>query len=283
MKKSKKIILIISLIIFCAGLAMSTVSACMINFDFSQLDTNEYVVKKKDISEDFSNIDIHTVSMDITFERSSDNACHVEYTESSSNKFKVDLKDGTLHIDSESDNWVIHAVNYFNFSFLHNKVTVYLPDKDYRSLDISTVSGDIAVNGFSFGNVKLGSTSGDISFSSQCASLDINTTSGKIDVKDIADGKDLSVNTVSGDLNISGCRFTETSVHTTSGDISIDKTAPGKGSITTVSGDVNGKLVGDYEINTNTVSGDVDVADSRKGAPRIDIHTTSGDISIEKD
>lgn len=281
MKAWKKIVLIISLVVFCSGLAMCVVSASMINYDFRQLDTSEYATKKTEVKDNFDNINIHTVSENVTFKQSSDNVCRVEYKESDRHKVTVEVRDNTLYIDSSSDNWYL-GINFFDFSFLMDEMTVYLPANNYDSLNVYTVSGDINITKtkIDFDKAVLHTTSGEINLRDSCEDLDISTTSGDVSIEDITAGKSLIIFTTSGDLKISGCTFTETQIHSTSGDIDFDKTDPGSGSISTVSGDVQGKLKGFHEIKTSTVSGDIDISDSREGEPLLDIHTTSGDIQL---
>ena len=284
MKTGKKIVLLVSMIIFLSGVALSTVSACMINFDFSKLDVNEYITKTAEVTEQFGNIEINTVSKNVIFRQTSDKTCRIEYTESSGDKFRIEVKNDTLFIDSDFESNLLHGLNFFDFSFIHgDDIIVYLPD-NYKTLKVSTVSGDIRTESkeIEFDKVSLHTTSGDIKCEALFSDLSAETVSGDINIRNSDDDKHapVSIKTVSGDITLAHGGISELDINTTSGDVRLDRAAFENGKISTVSGDVKGSVNGEYKITTHTVSGDISVPSFADSANKLEISTTSGDVTM---
>lgn len=112
---------------------------------------------------------------------------------------------------------------------------------DYENLEIETVSGD--VNVLHADNLKVKTISGEISISSVANLLDLSTTSGDIDIKDIVLLKNSKIKTVSGDVEIERCNNIYVSSKTVSGDVDIR---------------YNNRM-SDVELNITTTSGDIEI------------------------
>ncbi len=282
MKKIKIIALIISAVLFVSGLTLSIISACMLNFDFSKLDTTVYEDKTSTIDVSFDAIDVATVSDDIVFDISPDNSCKIEYTETDKITYSIGVSDNTLKIGYDDKSYNIIGLNFFNIKN-DSKMIIHIPAKTYTSLKADSVSGNIntdAVFGKAgFEKSKLHTISGDIQSKLSSGSAEYSSTSGDIN----AEGEyysDISISTVSGDIKLNEFDTGTLDVHTTSGDVSINNIKIVEGKIETVSGDIEGSLNGRYDITTDTVSGDIKVNSSVNAKRKLSLKTVSGDMII---
>lgn len=166
------------------------------------------------------------------------------------------------------------------------------------ALEISTASGDIELSKCIHASVKIQTASGDIEAQGCSGDFTVQSVSGDISLK-MDDGQ-VSVTTVSGDLELEAESLGSISAATTSGDmvITVDSSLDGEVRLASVSGDVELEIPDDSEISleATTASGDIDCGleleernqtsrrlTGRLGQGRIpvSIKTTSGDISIE--
>ena len=165
------------------------------------------------------------------------------------------------------------------------------------SLDIEGISSDIKLNDID-GDVNANTTSGDSDIQKVKGSVKISTTSGDNQIYDI-DG-DLNVATSSGDITVSGVTGS-VKAEAISGDLRLSALSAKEGNfdVESVSGDVVMEVSSDFsgKMQVATVSGEVSsqlggeldsYSDSRlrgkigDGRGRLNISTTSGDISIDR-
>lgn len=97
---------------------------------------------------------------------------------------------------------------YEKFSLWWNSestMVVYLPNEDYNSLKLSTLSGDVIVSDvFSFSEAHIKSVSGDVEYSAFTDNLlNIKSTSG--DIECMSEAKDVRLKTTSGDIHTGSC------------------------------------------------------------------------------
>lgn len=128
-------------------------------------------------------------------------------------------------------------------------MVVYLPNEDYNSLKLSTLSGDVIVSDvFSFSEADIKSVSGDVEYSAFTDNLlNIKSTSG--DIECMSEAKDVRLKTTSGNITFSICDIKNGTVE-----------------IKTTSGTVVGSTNCELNYITDTVSGDINVPKSVEGA-----------------
>lgn len=147
------------------------------------------------------------------------------------------------------------------------------------NLEAATSSGDISLRGIK-GDVKIESTSGDIRVYDIKGNLDLRTTSGDIYSQNI-DGS-VTVASISGKIKLNGLtnpmgKFT---VNTVSGDVylEVSKNFDGKLEAKTRSGEIKA----DIDMDFRTVSESYLEGKTGNGTGKINIITTSGDISMNE-
>lgn len=127
--------------------------------------------------------------------------------------------------------------------------------------------------------LTLQTASGDIDLTGlRIAALTAATTSGDIEAEDTAVSGAAHLTSTSGDVDVTGCAFGESlSLNSTSGDIDLTGNTP-KLNANNVSGDID--LEGSFrQVKVNSVSGDIDIRTN--AAPElVQANTTSGDIGV---
>lgn len=148
-------------------------------------------------------------------------------------------------------------------------------------LSATSMSGDIAVSSPAVEALKLKSTSGDITVTSPTVgTLQAESTSGDLTLSHIACST-LTASTTSGDIH--GDAVTALGMITlqgVSGNIELERCDGAALSLKTTSGNIEATLLSSKQFTTDTVSGNVHVAPSA-GVEPCDIETTSGNITIE--
>ncbi|MFU8793338.1 MAG: DUF4097 family beta strand repeat-containing protein [Acholeplasmataceae bacterium] len=201
-------------------------------------------------------IEIRLVFEDITFQPSKDDQIHVSYKgtnkidryDLSYNNHLLSLKTqkelGFLFMRkfSQSMAFLVEVPEHVIISDMnHNGVSSNLTymGLDAQSFILNTTSGDIDIQGATFGDTKW------------------NTVSGDIKVKDVAI-VNLNSSQVSGDLNIENIKVDhELRLSTVSGDVDIDSGTCELLSFTTVSGDLDAKEFYPESVSLKSISGDI--------------------------
>lgn len=211
---------------------------------------------------------------------SENNICRVEYTENETVRYAVTTENNVLHI-CRADSRTMFSFFKFYRAQRSEPVRVYLPQGAYKSLEVKTSSGDIAVPaGYIFDTASLHGASGDIACCAEFGSLSAETASGDIALKNakcnaaelcaasgdatlenVKLGKNSCIKTASGKAQITNLEAAELNVETASGKVSLENAECAALHINTASGGVE---------LTHTVSADV-----------MKIGTASGSIRLE--
>lgn len=132
---------------------------------------------------------------------SENGTCRVECMESEKICYSVTTENNVLHIEC-ADRRTLFSRYKFSKAQRHATVRVYLPQGTYKSLEVETTSGDIAIPaGYAFDTASLQSTSGDIACCAECSLLSIETTSGDIALKN-AKCSTIELCSTSGDITL---------------------------------------------------------------------------------
>jgi hypothetical protein len=156
------------------------------------------------------------------------------------------------------------------------------------ALEVYTVSGRIKVDGVR-GSTRLGSVSGDISSSNTSKIEYLRTVSGEVSLANIAHDGSLTVSSVSGNLDLSGVKARSLDLNTVSGEIRLKDAAVERLSAKGLSGGIEytGALARNARYEVNSHSGNVRFtladntgfeldASSFSGAVRSDFPVTIG-------
>lgn len=201
---------------------------------------------------------------------------HVIIRERERTSHSVLVEDGTLKIRMvDNRQWTDHiGVNWESM-----EMTVYLPQKEYESVRVTTATGDIKLpEVISAREMVLRSDTGNIRCEGAAADLlDCMTTTGDISVRGSAPvTTKLQSNT--GDLDISGSESKEIHMTTNTGDVDAENVTAELFTCSSDTGEVELEQViaADY-LQIRTTTGDVDVESCDAG--KVDIETDTGDVS----
>lgn len=279
MSKSKKAVIVASIFIV-VGVIIVFLSFAINGFHFPNGSVDllgmkalpDYVKKTVQITDDFNAVDIAgEASTDVMIKNSDNGTNYIEYYDTDGLTNHAEVVDGVLTFRCE-DKRTHHPTISLGFG-QDTTTVVYLADKEYESIQVTTASGDIDY-------LYSHKTDSKPVFNASYTSL--KTNSGDIHIADI-EANTLTTKTSSGNISISNSSFTTLlELHASSGDILLNRTAAGQAEFYTTSGYVSAsELSANTSLTCNTASGDVDmnIAD----AEAIDISAMSGYIDLELD
>ena len=298
MHKSEKRWLILAAILTVLGGILFAGAMTAAQWDTSKLSTETYETNTHAVGDTFDSIRIETGTADTVFLPSADGKCSVVYYENTKVKHTVGVTDGTLSIRAvDTRAW------FDRFGILTEtpKITVYLPEAAYASLNVSSSTGDVEIShGFTFDAMHLEASTGDVSAAGILAgSISVSVSTGHVTLSDITCAGELSLrcstggveisDTVCGSLRSEGStgRITmrnvitngTVSVERSTGDICFDRCDAAAIRIRTDTGDVTGSLLTDKLFFTETDMGKVEVPKTADGGI-CEIVTDTGDIRI---
>lgn len=269
----------VAVILIVLGLLIAFGAMAAMNFDFTKLNTVSFVTNTYPVHENFTGISVKGAECDIELRLTTDGTCKVECREGDKIYHTVSVENGILTVSRiDARKWYEHFGVYWG----RMEVILYLPQAQYESLSVLSVSGDIEIPAdFSFGYADARSTSGDIDFlapvtndlfvktvsgniriaDTACRSVDAESTSGDIVFSNVLVSGNIHIKSVSGDVDLRGCDAATLRIKTTSGDVS-------------------GTLLTEKTFTVNTVSGRVHIPQTAGGGA-CEIKTTSGDIKME--
>lgn len=258
MTKKTKAWLIVAITLILIGAILFVGVMTMFGWNFRRLSTVEYVTKSYEITEDFKNIFIDTVTADIEFLPSENEKTIVECYELIKTYHSVRVVDDSLEIklQDRAKNWFI------GINFDTPKITVYIPKGEYAALTVEATTGDIKIpDAFQFNNIDVSITTGDVKCSASAnENVKIKTTTGDIDLKNVIASK-IAISATTGDISLYQCDADELYLKATTGDIT-------------------GSLLSDKVFVAKSTTGDIDVPQSTTGG-KCEIKVTTGDINIE--
>ena len=274
--------------------------------------TKEYVV------EAFNNVYVDVQTSNIEFIASSDSERKVICEEREKEYHTVEVKDGSLNINSVNDRkWYEYA---FNWNFKPMKVTIYAPAGDYSEVSIKTSTGDIAIpNDYSFSSLNVATDTGNSSIKSNVKeatnvvsstgsiSLELNTkllaassSTGKVTLNNVNVSEDINIKTSTGDVyltNVSANNLTiegstadkkltntivakHTKLKSSTGDVDLIDSDSDTFDIETSTGHVKGTILTNKIFDAKSDTGKVDVPLSGTGG-LCKIRTSTGSIEIK--
>ena len=278
MRKSTMIWLIVAASLTLLGALIFTCAMSMAGWDFTKLSTAEYETNIHEITGDFADISIDTITADVTILPSTDGKCRVECYEQKGLIHTVKIDGETLKITvSDTRNWYDNiGINSASAS-----IKIYLPEGVCRGINVTTTTGDIRMENLSIRGFKFMLTTGDVYLSNVvCTGGNfISGSTGDITLKNVSVGNlTASIGTGSTTLE-SVIAQGKLDINCTTGDVKFDKCDASEIFVETNTGNVTGTLLSDKIFTTKTTTGDVHVPSCKQGG-KCAIKTTTGDIEI---
>ncbi len=259
------------------------------------------------VEEPFNSLDVRLIAADVRILNARDGETRIETSGDESVGETVEVRDGVLTVVQEAPRRQNVKFGGILTGILDGifcgggRVTVFLSDRQWDSVRISTKSGDVEAQDFRARTVKISTKSGDVDARHLDVAERVETESLSGDVRlETMQAGEIAVRSISGDLELDGLCARSVSAGTTSGDVEIGDTVVDgmlnaettSGDVelersdarelrlVSTSGDVDGTLLSPKEFFAHSTTGDVSVPESRNGAGRCDVRTVSGDVSI---
>jgi len=322
MKKGLKILLILSAVFVMSGISLIVAGAFGgVNFEDAYLSVGDYSaiidpthtsqtvtdvapLQGTDSSADSSfmvdsgegivSLDIDWVSGSVDFVIHEDD--HFGFSEHSDRpiedayKMVVGQKGNTLEVDYTDKVPLLGSIPT-------KYLTVYIPAAKAAAMNeirISVTSAEVSVSGITADKLIVSSVSGEVYAEEMTLRyVSIETTSGEVMLNQLGTSCTAEMNTVSGDIDLSG-NYQEVEANSTSGEVKISLSAPSQElEIDTTSGDVTLQIPDGMglELEYDTVSGDFisDMAMVYRdesyilngGGAEYEVSTTSGDLIVQ--
>lgn len=259
MSMREKEMMRIAFVLFGIGLVIIACAFAVCGFSPLELSrrVSGYEQKTVDLVDTFTSVRIENVDANVYLLPSEDGKCSVIYDETDRSTHHVKIGDGTLVVERKRS-WL----DSFGFFMSAPKLTVYLPEAEYREIYAHTVSGSVRMEGLN------------------CGSLDLQTTSGKIRLSNVNVKGDAALKCVSGSIKLTSVQAGSLSARTTSGSIRLEGVDAEDMEMRSVSGSIKGELFSAKSYEASSVSGRVRVPESVPGAGLCRASTTSGSITI---
>ena len=210
-KKAKVWLIAAAALILIGGVVFGGVMA-MLNWDFTRLSTVKYETNEHSAEGAYRDILVLTNTADVVFLPTEGNETRVVCYERKNVRHSVTVKSGALTIEvADTRQWYEHI----GINFDTAKITVYIPEGEYRALSVKSNTGDVTVpKDLQFESIEISNDTGDVScFASASHEVRIKTATGNIRVEGIAAGTvELSATTGRIDASQVSC----------SGDVKID-------------------------------------------------------------
>ena len=179
MKKGKKAAIIVAAALIVIGLLICFLGFSAMEYDYTGLNTANFVTNSNVITESFSHIEVDVETADVHFVRADDSSCKIVSKETDKITCSAAVENDTLVIrELDRRQWYDHIGIFWG----EIEITVYLPKTEYETLSIISNTGDIeAAKDFSFGNAEIVTNTGDVSFSAAVKNqLEITSDTGDI-------------------------------------------------------------------------------------------------------
>lgn len=278
MAKKTKVWLILAVSFLLAGGILFTGVMMALDWDFAKLSTTEFTLAEYEVSELYKNIHIDTETSDVVIIPSDVRKTTVTCFEQENMKHLVAVVDGTLTIKLE-DTRAFH--HHIAINFRKPQIKVYIPRGEYGNLSIEATTGNVLIqNGFSFENIDVSLTTGDIRCNAYAKKgIKLKTTTGDIRMEDVrawnAELRLTTGNVYMLNVVLSG----NVLVYGTTGIIRLDDCDAKDIYIKLTTGDVFCRFLSYKAVDAHTSTGKMDYLLGVTGDPCY-ITTTTGDIIV---
>lgn len=277
MNKAAKIWLTAAAILILLGAIIFTVAMSASGWDLNKLGTVTYTTDTYEPGNDFKNISIDVDTTEIEFAPSDDGTCKIVCFEDEKIRHSVSVQNGTLIIKTvDTRKWYEHI----SVSFDRPKLTVYLPQTEYRSLAVKTDTGDMTIpEDFSFDTLSIEGDTCDVNcFASARERVEIDLSTGAITLEEVTAGQ-MKLKTDTGRIRVRRAAVSESiRIETDTGRVTLEELTCKNLDAKSDTGSITLENVvgsGRFEIETDTG----DVALDNSDAAELSIKTDTGDVT----
>lgn len=254
MRKFIRFIIVLGLILVLVGGGIVGYAIYKGKFGPIEVETKEYVSE-----EDFNNLNLDLLTINVDFVRGTDTKLSVSYDAEKGYEYTFEVLNDTLSIkETDTLKWYDRL---FHWEFKPRKMIVTLPKDTYEDLTLTASTGDIYCTDFNFGKVNVKTSTGSVHF----------THVNAVDT--------ITVSASTGDMYFTSLNSKELSISTSTGSVSLDSVkVNGSTTIKCSTGSTyikNTVIQDNLKISCSTGS----IRFSKSDAKTMDVHTSVGDIS----
>lgn len=225
MNKKMKIWLICATSFITLGCIIFLGVMCVLGWDFKKLSTDKLITNEYEVTEEFKNILVKTVTAKVEIIPSNQNEVKIVCNEYQKIKHSVTTQNDTLVIDSvDTRKWYQHLGIHLEIP----KITLYIPKSEYGSIKIKNTTGDINLRDINCKSLDVGLTTGNVIINNTIAeeTLSVNQCTGNF-VFDSLDAGEIFVKITTG--NVMGSVLTDKifEAKTTTGNVSLPSSPSG--------------------------------------------------------
>ncbi|MDD2715035.1 MAG: DUF4097 family beta strand repeat-containing protein [Candidatus Wallbacteria bacterium] len=295
MKKTVIILVIVTIFSWVAGAAFTSLAAGRNSAKAAGRESSNREQRNAQTRADFEDrrlfgaetvesIDINCVSEDLTFYPSSGEiqvAFKIETVgprKDNHPQLEISETGGKLEISIRQPEKYGNFIR--NIGSYKGVLEIGLPEKKFRSISLHSVSGDVDFQlPVSVEQLSAETVSGNLDgLTFKGTEIRLSTTSGDLSLEDIETDK-LAVKTVSGEINGKNLKCKSSDFETVSGDLRFDEMESERTQFHSVSGDFSCQsLIGKRHV-FQTMSGDAEIDDL---TGEEEFHSMSGDLSIKR-
>ncbi len=282
MKKSKKILLIISVVSIFIGASMMLGAWCVLRNNAADAVAGlEFEEKSHVITDSFTKININTINSSIELLPSADGVCRIVCSDNEKLYHRISVAGSQLNIN-QHDDWQWYEMLYGLFRKDNLSLRVYLPEAEYGLLHAHSSSGDITIApDFRFQTANTYTASGNTKVTALYAeNLTVCSVSGDLILRDLEAAEDAFIESISGFTQVENLKAANITTHASSGSTVLENLSSDYLRATSVSGEIrmfNGNFRNTSHFETS--SGNIEIVDSACGEQAVD--TVSGNITLQ--
>ncbi|MGO4889554.1 DUF4097 family beta strand repeat-containing protein [Anaerobacillus sp. MEB173] len=279
---------VLGIVLFVIGILVLAVGLKAINSSqsvFALFSNMEEIYESKVVEEEIISIDIRSSSPSVSMIPSNRDDILIELNgevnSKLANSFSLDVKTSgeklTIYVNRKSET----IRNIFGTNIINVNLDVFVPEKIYNTISITTSSGKISISDMHGESFDLTASSGSIDTSNISAEkeLHVKTSSGRIEVT-ASNADSIDSRASSGAVTFNDIRTKNVRVATSSGKIELNNVA-GEIKADASSGRItinNEELLGNIHVSTS--SGRVDIRLNETPSAVVDFKGSSGKGSV---
>lgn len=247
------------------------------SFQLKSISDYEYLEYSDMELEPFSKVKVDISDCPITVRKSENGSYGIavkRYVQSKDNMV-IEAADGTLSVKEREFSWISWNLS-FNFHDKQEYVIIYLPESEYKELNLNTTNAKIEVQ--------------DVP---SVQKLNIDTSNGSVNIENLPSVRELNVETSNASVELNEISCESAAIDTSNGtvkaaDITVTKLLNIDTNNASIETELNGQE-SDYNIHADTSNADIYINGrkeaseykSKKGDVKIKLDTSNGKIEIK--
>ena len=276
--KTRKFWLLTAAVLAVLGFIIFGIAFFAAKGDFMKLSTSKLVTNEHTVTEDFTSLTLTAKDARIEILPAKDGKVNVTCYEEENRRHAVSVKEDVLVIEViDEKKWY----EYIGFNLKTPRITVYLPEKEYKDLLIANKTGGIDIRGITAETLTASTSTGKIKIEDvRCqGSIVTDFSTGGTYLKNVT-CESLSSRGGTGDVTLDTTLVRgKADMKTNTGDVTLLSSDAAELTIQTNTGDVEGTLLSPKIFIPKTNTGDVLVPETVTGG-KCKITTNTGDIEI---